>query len=64
MVEPVGLTFDADEFRALELAVLLQPVGVNEPQQVVVRLSDDRGEEGAFGVHGTTPVGRDAVRAS
>src|SRR5262245_39863290 len=49
---PGQLALDADEFGPVGVATLVEPVGVDQPGRVVLRVSADVLEEGFFQGHG------------
>jgi hypothetical protein len=55
--QPRQGTLQADERRPIGGALLVEPVGEDQPVRVVVRLGDDRLEKGVGVVHGPHPAG-------
>jgi hypothetical protein len=49
------LDLHADELGAVGVAVLVEPVGVDQAQRIIVRLLDDGTEESLFVGHGGAP---------
>ena len=51
LLVPFGLKLETDELGSFRAPVVVAPIGVNQPERVVPRSSEDRGGQSSFVVH-------------